>query len=106
VTPHGMHLYTYESAPTRSASSWGRSSVGRAPALQAGGQGFESPRLHHSFCLAVDCLLGFLLKPLLGFDQPDFSSGHQFGHQFNSEIALRWRLVDPRRLAPATLIDY
>jgi len=51
-------------------------------------------------------LLGFLLKPLLGFDQPDFSSGHQFGHQFNSEIALRWRLVDPRRLAPATLIDY
>ena len=25
---------------------WGCSSVGRAPALQAGGQGFESPRLH------------------------------------------------------------
>ena len=24
-----------------------RSSVGRAPALQAGGQEFESPRLHH-----------------------------------------------------------
>ena len=27
--------------------AWGRSSVGRAPALQAGSQGFESPRLHH-----------------------------------------------------------
>ena len=26
---------------------WGRSSVGRAPALHAGGQEFESPRLHH-----------------------------------------------------------
>ena len=26
--------------------SWGRSSAGRAPALQAGGQGFESPHLH------------------------------------------------------------
>ena len=26
----------------------GRSSVGRAPALQAGGQGFESPYLHGS----------------------------------------------------------
>ncbi len=26
---------------------WGCSSVGRAPALQAGGQGFESPHLHH-----------------------------------------------------------
>ena len=27
--------------------SWGRSSAGRAPALQAGGQEFDSPRLHH-----------------------------------------------------------
>ena len=27
-------------------SKWGRSSVGRAPALQAGGQEFESLRLH------------------------------------------------------------
>ena len=27
-------------------SGWGRSSVGRAPALQAGGQEFESLRLH------------------------------------------------------------
>lgn len=25
---------------------WGRSSVGRTPALQAGGQEFDSPRLH------------------------------------------------------------
>ena len=25
---------------------WGCSSAGRAPALQAGGQGFESPHLH------------------------------------------------------------
>ena len=29
------------------ARLWGCSSVGRAPALQAGGQEFESPRLHH-----------------------------------------------------------
>jgi hypothetical protein len=27
---------------------WGCSSVGRAPALQAGGQEFESPHLHHN----------------------------------------------------------
>ena len=26
---------------------WGCSSAGRAPALQAGGQGFDSPHLHH-----------------------------------------------------------
>ena len=29
------------------AMAWGYSSVGRAPALQAGGQGFESLYLHH-----------------------------------------------------------
>ena len=28
-------------------SGWGRSSVGRAPQWHCGGQGFESPRLHH-----------------------------------------------------------
>ena len=30
-----------------SPETWGRSSAGRAPALQAGGQEFDSPRLHH-----------------------------------------------------------
>ena len=29
-------------------SLWGYSSVGRAPALQAGGQEFDPPHLHHS----------------------------------------------------------
>ena len=33
--------YTIELSPI-----WGCSSVGRAPALQAGGQEFESPHLH------------------------------------------------------------
>ena len=33
------------SSPFRSIQ-WGLSSVGRAPALHAGGQEFESPRLH------------------------------------------------------------
>ena len=28
---------------------WGCSSVGRAPALQAGGQEFEPPQLHQTF---------------------------------------------------------
>ena len=28
---------------------WGLSSVGRAPALHAGGQGFEPPRLHQIY---------------------------------------------------------
>ena len=35
-------LSSFEGIP-----SWGRSSAGRAPALQAGGQEFDSPRLHH-----------------------------------------------------------
>ena len=30
---------------------WGCSSVGRAPALQAGGHGFESHHLHHLLSL-------------------------------------------------------
>ena len=34
--------------------TWGRSSAGRAPALQAGGQGFESPRLHHPWVLIAN----------------------------------------------------
>ena len=41
---------------------WGISSAGRAPALHAGGQEFESPILHHLnqirtrlYCLWVEC---------------------------------------------------
>src|ERR1051325_9723519 len=33
----------------RPLRGWGRSSVGRAPQWHCGGQGFESPRLHHPF---------------------------------------------------------
>ena len=32
---------------------WGYSSVGRAPALQAGGQEFDSPYLHHENIVCV-----------------------------------------------------
>src|ERR1041384_1860835 len=32
----------------RPLRGWGRSSVGRAPQWHCGGQGFESPRLHHT----------------------------------------------------------
>ena len=33
---------------------WGRSSVGRAPQWHCGGQGFESPRLHHPRLRALE----------------------------------------------------
>ena len=33
--------------------SRGHSSVGRAPALQAGGQGFDSPCLHHAHLMST-----------------------------------------------------
>ena len=51
--PHGRasHLYWNPWICGRRVeprSSWGRSSVGRAPPLQGGGQGFESPRLHQN----------------------------------------------------------
>ena len=32
--------------------SWGLSLVGRAPALHAGGQEFDSPSLHHIFAIS------------------------------------------------------
>jgi hypothetical protein len=45
---------------------WACSSVGRAPGLQPGGQGFESPQVHQiSLCL-FSHLLGFFLSGLWG----------------------------------------
>ena len=35
-------------ADEASTKIWGCSSAGRAPALQAGGQEFDSPHLHHT----------------------------------------------------------
>ena len=35
----------------RAGLTWGCSSVGRAPALQAGGQEFDSPHLHQKLCI-------------------------------------------------------
>ena len=37
------------SSPASSSKLWDCSSVGRAPALHAGGQGFESPQFHQIF---------------------------------------------------------
>ena len=59
---------------------WGCSSVGRAPALQAGGRQFESDQLHHSFVK----LNGFLKRHLLRQPSPSrqFESDqlhHSFG---------------------------
>ena len=46
-TADGTILETvWESRWLPDSSKWGCSSVGRAPALQAGGQGFESLHLH------------------------------------------------------------
>ena len=44
-TADGTSLETVRES-RRVPTLWGCSSVGRAPALQAGGQGFESPHLH------------------------------------------------------------
>ena len=42
-------LFNFEGSqdPVNGQGIWGCSSAGRAPALQAGGQGFESLHLHH-----------------------------------------------------------
>ena len=64
------------------AMAWGYSSVGRAPALQAGGQGFESLYLHHqqhaAFCGCLwACIVLLLIRStvicaeLLNYDHED-----------------------------------
>jgi hypothetical protein len=53
----------------------GRSSVGRAPALQAGGQGFEPPRLHCK---------GFARSALCSYPAPSFGVARTFAQRFNS----------------------
>ena len=46
-------LFNFEGA----AFKWGCSSAGRAPALQAGGQGFDSLHLHHFLRHAEESLM-------------------------------------------------
>ena len=52
---------------------WGRSSVGRAPQWHCGGQGFESPRLHHSLG-CVDYKEHRSLKPCFRMEVSDSST--------------------------------
>ena len=40
-------MWSEEKPITDQKLKWGFSSAGRAPALHAGGQEFESPNLHH-----------------------------------------------------------
>ena len=60
----------------------GRSSAGRAPALHAGGQEFDPPRLHHTFLLCKNVSVSDQQAPVrhvcvasvrkvLGEDDPD-----------------------------------
>jgi hypothetical protein len=42
-----INVLTISVRPLNFRTGWGRSSVGRAPQWHCGGQGFESPRLHH-----------------------------------------------------------
>ena len=41
---------------------WGCSSAGRAPALQAGGQEFDSPHLHHKKADTFWCLFFYVIS--------------------------------------------
>ncbi len=66
-------------------AKWGRSSVGRAPPLQGGGQGFESPRLHVvsavktkpivTYVLIGLNVLAFLWQLSVGISQTAFTYG-------------------------------
>ena len=43
----GKTLFNFEDTEKYPLKKWGYSSAGRAPALQAGGQEFDPPYLHH-----------------------------------------------------------
>ena len=43
----GLEKEPQRKSVTETQRAWGYSSAGRAPALQAGGQEFDSPYLHH-----------------------------------------------------------
>ena len=48
-----MRIVFYNERNTQLTLMWGYSSVGRAPALHAGGQEFESLYLHHTWTLKI-----------------------------------------------------
>ena len=53
---------------------WGCSSVGRAPALQAGGREFESLQVHQKRHCFLQCLFSFICAILKsGFERTDGS---------------------------------
>ena len=49
----------------RPTKVWGRSSAGRAPALQAGGHRFEPVRLHQYFRLMARCAISYSVGGML-----------------------------------------
>ena len=54
-------MWSGEKPITDQKLEWGFSSAGRAPALHAGGQEFESPNLHHIKSLETFSFQGFLI---------------------------------------------
>lgn len=64
-----------ESKTPKASRQWGISSAGRAPALHAGGQEFESPILHHLKSRAVRLFFSINdIRSMYMFRQPDFSN--------------------------------
>ena len=54
VIPIVLHLFNLQDPSPECNIIRGHSSVGRAPALQAGGQGFDPPCLHQKSDQAID----------------------------------------------------
>ena len=61
ITMYNNKCSRYQIEVTRPKQpKWGFSSAGRAPALHAGGQEFESPNLHHKEALKLLSFQAFL----------------------------------------------
>jgi hypothetical protein len=88
-------------------TAWGYSSVGRAPALQAGGQEFESPYLHHlrlqQCCSLLSSLpsrmtmrFQFCAKQKRNASPSGEDRGPRFRHTSATEFSVSWRSAPER----------
>ena len=94
----------------RNVITWGISSIGRAPALHAGGQEFESPILHHKiqdkilscilfyvecFVSGIQCIRNFDIKYL--FCIRDFNIKYREFDRFSRKLGQKTIIFTPRK---------
>ena len=71
MCPRARAKATKRKGKSRSKKIGGRSSAGRAPALHAGGQEFDPPRLHQIVDISRICQIRLFLREQCNLEYPD-----------------------------------